>query len=372
MQFANILKAPIWFIELFTTAKSFTANPIIGNRTLNRLGLHTGRIRLAQAMTQWRWLFMGWMLPAELRRQYRTHGVLKIENFLSPEEFAQVRAEIVAFNGDLRRMTQGDTHTFQGLLDDQTIASMPATNRLLADRHLRRIMMYGGSSFKLPMFFAHCVRNGVDAAKPGISSDPQKDFHSDTFHPTMKAWLFLDDVDDKIGPFNYVPGSQKATTERLEWDYENSIAGKELANNYAKRGSLRISPAELKDRGFAEPIIMRVPANTLVMADTHGFHRRGDAVAGSTRLAIYAYSRSNPFNPLPGFAPVSWRSRIEQFFTRRALQAADQKAARNNARASWHQVPATELAAITSPAPDVASDIAAAQQLTIHVADRSA
>ena len=110
-------------------------------------------------MTQWRWLFMGWMLPAELQAvNTATHGVLKIENFLSPEEFAQVRAEIVAFNGDLRRMTQGDTHTFQGLLDDQTIAQHAPPPSLLADRHLRRIMMYGGSSFKLPMFFAHCVR----------------------------------------------------------------------------------------------------------------------------------------------------------------------------------------------------------------------
>lgn len=347
MNFARILKGPIWFIEIFTTAKSFAANPIIGSRTLNRLGLHIARVSLSHAMTRWRWLFMGWMLPAGLKRQYRSQGYVKVENFLSPEEFIKVREEIVHFKGDLRRMTQGDTHTFQGLLDDVTVARMPATRRLLQNSRFRRIMMYGGSAFKLPMLFAHCVRNGIEDGH----RDPQKDFHADTFHPTMKAWLFLDDVDDAIGPFNYVPGSHLPTTARLRWDYENSVTGKDLPNSYAQRGSLRISPEELAANGFAEPMVLRVPANTLVMADTHGFHRRGEAAPGSSRLAIYAYSRSNPFNPVPGFAPIGWRSRIEQFLTRHGLQKADENAAKRNARASWHQVPASELTANARPAP---------------------
>lgn len=31
--------------------------------------------------------------------------------------------------------------------------------------------------------------------------DPQNDLHMDTFHPTVKAWLWLDDVDEDMGPF---------------------------------------------------------------------------------------------------------------------------------------------------------------------------
>ena len=339
MRLGNIIKSPIWFIELFTTAKSFSANPIIGSRFLNRLGLHVMRIRLAQAMTSWRRLFMAWMLPADMRRQFHEQGYLKVENFLSPEEFAAVRAEVVAFDGELRRMDQGDTQTFQGLLDGPTLANMPATKRVLNDKRLRRIMLYGGATYKLPMYFAHCIRNSIIQGNP----DPQKDFHSDTFHPTMKAWLFLDDVDDAIGPFNYVPGSHRPTKQRLGWDYENSIAGKDLDNTYAKRGSLRISEDELETRGFADAVAMTVPANTLVMADTYGFHRRGDAQPGSSRLAIYAYSRANPFNPLPWVAPIQWRSKIEQFMTRANLAAADRTAAKNGTVPSWKRVPAGEL-----------------------------
>lgn len=349
MRLSSIAHAPLWFIELFTTAKSFTANPIIGSPWLNRLGLHVSRVRLAHLLTDWRTLFIGSRLPPELRRQYREQGYLRIENFLSPEEFIRLREEIIAFGGDLRRMDQGDTQTFQGLLDKKTLAEMPATRKLLTDSRFKNIMMFGGAAYKLPMFFAHCVCNGVLQG----ASDPQKDFHSDTFHPTMKAWLFLDEVDDDNGPFNYVPGSHRPTKERLDWDYENSIAGKELDNTYARRGSLRISPEDLKSRGFAEPVAMRVPANTLVMADTHGFHRRGDAAPGSSRLALYAYSRSNPFNPLPWFAPVAWRNRVEQYLTRINLKRADEKAARNGGEPSWKPVAANELSKHAQAAPSI-------------------
>ncbi len=334
----RILKWPVWFIELFTTAKSFQANPIIGSVTLNRWGLHVARVRAAQAMTRWRWLFMGWLVPANLRREFRENGYVKIENFLAPGEFRLLREEVLGFDGELRRMVQGDTFTFQGLLDEATVERMPACRHLLTNQRFLNIMMYGGAAFKYPMFFAHLIRNGFEAD----GHDPQKDFHSDTFHPTMKAWLFLDDVDEEIGPFNYVPGSNRLTRERVQWEQENAVAGGGLDDSYARRGSLRISPAELERRGFGEAVAFKVPANTLVMADTFGFHRRGDAAPGSSRLAIYAYSRSNPFNPFPGILPKV-RSRIEQHFTKRALAAADRHAERRGARASWHLVANSEL-----------------------------
>lgn len=347
MGLLQLAKAPIWIIELFTTAKSFTANPIIGNRFLNKLGLHIARVRAAHAMTRWRTLFLGGSLPAEIKQQYREQGFVKIENFLSAEDFQKVREEILAFQGELRKMIQGDTETFQGLLDDATLEKMPATRTLLKSKRFQDVMCYGGGAYKLPMCFAHCVSNGVAEG----TGDPQKDFHSDTFHPTMKAWLFLDHVDDSIGPFNYVPGSHRADKTRLDWDYENSVAGKELENRYAKRGSLRISPDELEARGFAEPVAMKVPANTLVMADTYGFHRRGDAQPGTSRLAIYAYSRANPFNPLPWIAPTSWRRRIEEFVTRHNLRAADRAAAKRGVPPSWRPVPASDLRDVAQPAP---------------------
>ena len=43
-----------------------------------------------------------------------------------------------------------------------------------------------------------------------------------------------------------------------------------------------------------------VKANTMVVADTHGFHARQPSLRPSTRLALYGSLRVNPFNPFAG------------------------------------------------------------------------
>ena len=51
-----------------------------------------------------------------------------------------------------------------------------------------------------------CLRHACDGPP-----DPQTALHADTFHPTVKAWLFLTDVAADAGPFTYVPGSHRLT-----------------------------------------------------------------------------------------------------------------------------------------------------------------
>jgi len=70
---------------------------------------------------------------------------------------------------------------------------------------------------------------------------------------------------------------------------------------------------------------LELPANTLVVADTVGFHARGEASHPGERVEIWSYSRRNPFLPwlggdllsLPGIAErrIGWlwaiRDRLE-------------------------------------------------------------
>ena len=48
-----------------------------------------------------------------------------------------------------------------------------------------------------------------------------------------------------------------------------------------------------------------MPANTLVVADTFGFHARGPSVRPSLRVELWAYGRRNPFLPWTGGDPLS-------------------------------------------------------------------
>ena len=43
-----------------------------------------------------------------------------------------------------------------------------------------------------------------------------------------------------------------------------------------------------------------VPGNTLVIADTHGFHCRSATRIQTTRVEVYASLRRNPFVPFGG------------------------------------------------------------------------
>jgi hypothetical protein len=59
------------------------------------------------------------------------------------------------------------------------------------------------------------------------------------------------------------------------------------------------------DLGLPQPTTFAVPANTLIIANTHGFHARGASVRPSCRVEIWASGRRNPFLPWVGLDPWS-------------------------------------------------------------------
>src|SRR3546814_12538642 len=63
---------------------------------------------------------------------------------------------------------------------------------------------------------------------------------------------------------------------------------------------MRIEPRELAELSLPPPQRFAVPANTLVVADTCGFHGRCPSSKSARRVEIWAYSRRNPFLPWTG------------------------------------------------------------------------
>jgi hypothetical protein len=125
--------------------------------------------------------------------------------------------------------------------------------------------------------------------------DNNRDFHYDTFHNTFKAWLFLEDVKEDQGPFHLVPYSHNFSIRRFfsEWWYSSMYALKIITEP-----SFRIEEgdnAQLRNKCNTESIKAIVSKNTLVVANAHGLHRRGDAKNGSVRESVQFWTRENPF-----------------------------------------------------------------------------
>jgi hypothetical protein len=292
--------APVWVAQLATGTKSFERNALIGSRRLNEWGLHAARVGLAYRLAQARRRKLARLVSDDDRKVFDRDGFVLRPNFLPDEQFAALVAQVRAYRGPLREISEGDTIMRKVALDSRAVAALPALGAILQSSDWRGLVRYVGSRDAEPVVWVQSILRHACSGP----ADPQTFLHADTFHPTVKAWLFLTDVAEDAGPFTYVPGSHQLTAQRLEWERRMSLSARHSPNAEDRQGSFRIDPAELASLGLPQPRTFAVPANTLIVADTFGFHARGPSERPSLRVEVWAYGRRSPF--LPWAALVPW------------------------------------------------------------------
>lgn len=300
------LMAPIWAAQLITGAKSFLDNPLIGSRSLNERGLHTARVRLAARMCDWRRRRLAKRVRPEWRTAFDRDGFVVIPQIVPPKEFPALRDALLNYEGPAREMQQGDAITRRLAVDTEMLKAIPALQALLDRKDIVALLHYVTSYRITPLHYVQTIVSKVG----GAEQDPQETLHADSFHSSLKSWLFLNKVSAEQGPFNYVPGSHRFTSERLAWEHSRSLANPREIDRLSARGSPRINGDDLAAMKLPPAKAVVVDENTLVVADTVGFHARGPAVKAGERVEIWSYARRNPFLPwlgadlfsLPGIA----------------------------------------------------------------------
>jgi hypothetical protein len=310
----NALLMPFWLAQVFTQEKFFARNPVIGNRWLNERGLHVARVRISHRLAEQRRRRLARLIAIEDRRQFDRDGFIVKRDFLPEPVFADLVGQMRTLHAPAREMIEGDTITRHIALDAAVLSRAPATQLLLAAPQFRALIDYAGASAAAPMVYIQTVLSRVVGGPP----DPQTELHTDTFHPTVKAWLFLTDVAADEMPFVYVPGSHRLTPQRLDWERQMSIAASCGSARDYHRLVRAIAPETLRDLELPPPRAIAVPANSLVVADTFGFHARGTSARPTARVEIWAFGRRNPFLPWIGLDPWSlaalWRHKPKLYW----------------------------------------------------------
>jgi ectoine hydroxylase-related dioxygenase (phytanoyl-CoA dioxygenase family) len=111
----------------------------------------------------------------------------------------------------------------------------------------------------------------------------------------LKAFLYLVDVDEDTGPFEYIPGSARGGPYAGAWPW------RPLGDNYPSQDELASRVPAGAVRTFT------APRGTIIFCNTSGFHRGGFTTVKPRVLATATYS-----------SPASLASLTERNFTLRA------------------------------------------------------
>ncbi len=306
--------------QLLTGAKSFEGNPVIGSHWLNQQGLHVGRVQLAHRLAEKRRDRLAPAVRPEDRSAFARDGYVVRRDFLPAADFAALLGELRGFQADLRERFEGDSVLRKTTVTPDVLARLPAVAKLLATPEWNALIRYVGARDAAPVVHLQSILQHVRAGP----RDPQTYTHADTFHPTVKAWLYLTDVAEDAGPLTYVPGSHRLTPARLDWERRMSLHARHAEDEDTRQGSFRINAAGLAELGLPPARPLAVPANTLIVADTFGFHARGRSLRPSLRVEVWAFGRRNPFLPWTQLDPLvsavglprvdDWRLRTGSLF----------------------------------------------------------
>lgn len=283
---------PNAFREILSDKKMFRT------RVGNLLGLQVLRVALARAVPNRRRRARAQTDTSDVRSLLE-NGYCVIPGFLPHSQFQTVLAEYdAAMNSGLGgKKVIRDVHDYireTVYITPENATAFPHTYAALHEnKRLRELFLANEaraeSSFAEGTFQVSYWRHYFDAQRnmSALESDhSNSDLHSDTFHTTSKAFLYLRATNDRNGAHKFAPRSHNLSTRRLWFEYVNSIGRQEE--------SPRVMDDVLRRMGLTV-IDLSYPENTLIVVNTFGFHGAGSFAPGQVRDVIYVQYRGHPF-----------------------------------------------------------------------------
>ena len=266
----------------------FSEEKVIKNVMLNFLGLQVIRYCIAKLLYSTR----GITNSANLKKSeninfLKKNGFLIIKNYLPEEEFTEFKKDFdpLKFEHKIDNISDGGTFVERKTINYENFTrhGMISNSSFINEELLDTIKgAENRKEIQIDYFW-------LDTIRLGESKSCQNDLHTDTFYDTHKIWYFPEAVNKDNGPLIFYPMSHKFSISRMIFEWINSVKYLE-ANSFSWRNK---DVSEFKLVSEEQSVV--VPENTLVIANTHGFHRRSEGKTGEVRNQIHFCARSNPF-----------------------------------------------------------------------------
>lgn len=244
------------------------------------------------------WLRPKRPIPAPYRQyleDFERDGYAIIPNFLSPDEYARFRAEYIRLIPEFQQDASKVELPHADRLDLRDPRVSDETRKLflesslimsVARSFLRRKKLYEVNGYFTRIYALNQAE--VDAPQNGGTNN----LHIDSPFRIMKAFYYVDSVDEKNGAFAYVRGTQKRSLRQLWLEYRLSI--RYALNKYTPNPEGQYMPGDswvtVSDKDIeryrlkTKPVA--APGNTLVLGNPAGWHRRGNFLEPGERRTV--------------------------------------------------------------------------------------
>lgn len=272
--------------RVLPVTRIFSRDKAIQSPWLNRLGVQVFRTLASRAIYRLRPERMSPLVrdeAAELRRE----GVVLLHDFLPADLFGLIREECLrAFDNHQAELTvfSEGPNILESVDVNRFAAELTHVLRVFEDPRLRALTEAAEKRRLIGPGF-----RGLERLTQGMDNgqeDSQTKLHSDIFYNVHKAWFYITDVSVDDAPLVYAKRSHRISLAQLGYLYRESC--------HENFGSRRISPNEFKRLGLRETVVT-CPRNTLVVANTFGYHRRLRGQPGRQRVSLHLSLRSRPF-----------------------------------------------------------------------------
>lgn len=278
---------------------------VIGGTGANKMGLQLLRIAKDQAL----WHARAARVSPEVQSAYDTmdrDGIVVIPNFLPTEQFQAIRDELdrgyVEQHDAWAQLNLGPNYLCENFRVTDYPEQYPSTTEFLRDNVFVAQLASAVSRRRMTYWpHIHVEKTyNPDPNAPHEDWDYTHFLHADRHYPFIKAFYYLDDVDETMAPYTYAIGSHKLNLARIRYEYEFSVRFPKIrdASTFknrtqeqlsADRGLLEVVEKALAEQGIT-PTPMVGKANTLIVTNNQGFHARGIMTSKKTRyVAVSDY-----------------------------------------------------------------------------------